>query len=171
MKQLAILRHAKSSWDDAELADFDRPLTDRGWKAARRMGRELKQRGASFDMVLASPAVRVRETIEGAQEKLKLEAAICFERDIYLASDETLLEMVRGLPESVHAPLLVGHNPGLQQLVLALTRDDPKGLRARVEEKLPTAAFVRIALPVEQWSDVEPATGTIADLIVPRELD
>jgi phosphohistidine phosphatase len=171
VKRLAILRHAKSSWDDAQLADGDRPLNERGWKAARRMGRELKQRAASFDMVLASPAARVTETIEGVQEELKLEAAICFERDIYLASHETLLEMVRGLPESVHAPLLVGHNPGLQQLIVALTRDDPKGLRAKVEQKLPTAAFVRIDLPVEQWSNVEPATGTIAELIVPKELD
>ena len=160
MKRLAILRHAKSSSDDQQFADFDRPLNERGWKAARRVGRELKKRGIDFDLVLASPAVRVRETLQGGG----MEAEIRFEPYMYLASEQQLFEFVRYLPETVHAPLLVGHNPGLQQLVVALTRDD------RVERKLPTAAFVRIELAADKWSDVEPGSGTIADLIFPKEL-
>jgi len=171
MKSLAILRHAKSSWDEPQTADFDRPLNDRGLKAARRMGRELKKRGVEFDLVLASTAVRVRETLEGVQEKLGSDATICFERDIYLASEEALVEIVRGIPETAHAPLLVGHNPGLQQLIVALTRDDSNGLRKRVEAKLATAALVRIELPAEKWSEVEPGSGIIVELIVPKELD
>ena len=171
MKRLAILRHAKSSWDEPQVADFDRPLNERGQKAARRIGRELTKRGATFDMVLASPATRVRETLEAVQKEFEPDAAICFERDIYLADEGTLLEMVRGIPETVQAPLLIGHNPGLQELVLALTRDDSNGLRKRVEAKLATAALVRIELPAEKWSEVEPGSGIIVELIVPKELD
>jgi phosphohistidine phosphatase len=109
--------------------------------------------------------------LEYVQKEFESDAAICFERDIYLADEATLLDMVRGIPETVQAPLLIGHNPGLQELVIALTRDDPKGLRKRVEAKFPTAAFVSIDLPAEKWSEVQPGGGTIAELIVPKELD
>ena len=168
MKRLSLLRHAKSDWGDADLDDFDRPLNDRGWKAARRMGRELKDRGIEFDLVIASPAARVRETLDGLTEKLKLNVEIHFEPRIYLASEETLIEIVRGLRESVHAPLLVGHNPGLQQLVLRLTRG---GKRDHVAQKFPTAALARIALPARKWADVAPASGEIDELILAKELD
>jgi len=169
VKRLAILRHAKSDWGDAKLDDFDRPLNDRGWKAARRVGRELRDRGIEFDLVIASPAARVRETLDGLTEKLKPNVEIRFEPRMYLASEETLLEIVRELPEKVHAPLLVGHNPALQQLVLDLTRAG--GDRNKVAHKFPTAAFVRIELPAERWPDVVQGSGKIAALILPRELD
>jgi phosphohistidine phosphatase len=169
MKQLTILRHAKSDWGDAKLDDFDRPLNDRGWRAARRMGRELNDRGIEFDLVIASPAARVRETIDGLTEKLKPNVEIRFEPRMYLATEETLLEIVRALPESAQAPLLVGHNPGLHQLVLDLTRDGHR--RKDVAHKFPTAALARIELPVNRWSDAAPGSGKIAALILPKELD
>jgi phosphohistidine phosphatase len=169
VKRLAILRHAKSDWGDAKLGDFDRPLNDRGWKAARRMGRELKQRGIEFDRVIASPAARVRETLDGVSEKLKANVEIRFEPRMYLASEEDLFEVVRDLPESVHSPLLVGHNPGLHQLVLDLTRDGAD--RNRVAHKFPTAALACIELPAERWRDVAQGSGKLAALILPRELD
>ena len=99
MKRLTVLRHAKSSWDDPALDDFNRPLNERGWKAARRIGRELKQRGMQFDLVLASTAARVRETVDGVQEKYDFEAPIRFEPKIYMASVEELMELVRALPD------------------------------------------------------------------------
>jgi phosphohistidine phosphatase len=169
LKRLSILRHAKSDWGDAELDDFDRPLNDRGWKAARRMGRELKGCGITFDVVIASPAARVRETLDGMTEKLKLNVEIHFEPQMYLATEETLIQIVRGLPASVDAPLLVGHNPGLQQLVLRLTRRG--GKRDHVAQKFPTAALARIALPARRWADVAPASGEIDELILPKERD
>jgi phosphohistidine phosphatase len=169
LKRLSILRHAKSDWGDAKLDDFDRPLNDRGWKAARRMGRELKDRGIEFDIVIASPAARVRETLGGLTERLKLNFEIRFEPRMYLATEETLLEIVRDLPESVHAPLLVGHNPGLQLLVLRLTRGG--GKRDHVAHKFPTAALARIALPAPKWADVAPASSEIDELILQRELN
>lgn len=171
MKRLTILRHAKSDWGDSKLEDFDRPLNDRGWKAAKRMGRELEQRHIRFDFVIASPAARVRETIDGLREKLKLNVEIRFEPRMYGASDEALLQIVRALPEKTHAPLLVGHNPGLERLAVELTHDDSRGLRDRVSDKFPTAALARIELSAHRWADVEPGSGTIAELIFPKDLD
>lgn len=171
MKRLAILRHAKSSWDDPGLDDFNRPLNERGWKAARRMGRELKHRGLRFDLVLSSTAARTRETIDGIQEKYEFDAPIMFEPQLYLASSADLLQIVRGLDEMVKAPLIVGHNPGLERLVTGLTRDDDEGLRRRVAGKFPTGALAVLELPARHWADIEPGGGEIVELILPKELD
>src|SRR5881628_778778 len=121
MKRLSILRHAKSSWDQPNLNDFDRPLNGRGWKAARRMGLELKRRQITFDLVLASMAARVRETLDGLREVFEIKGPIRFDPGIYHASEAALLSLVRELPETVKTPLLIGHNPGLHQLILELT--------------------------------------------------
>jgi phosphohistidine phosphatase len=171
MKRLAVLRHAKSSWDEPGLDDFNRPLNERGWKSARRMGRELKRRGVRFDLVLASTAARVRETIDGLAEKYDFEAPIRFEQKIYLASTQTLISLIRELPESVQAPLLVGHNPGLERLLVELTHDDEQGQRGRIEGKYPTGAFAVIELPSASWGKIEPGSGEIVELILPKELD
>ena len=171
MKRLALLRHAKSSWDDPSLDDFNRPLNERGWKAARRLGRELADREMRFDLVLASTAARVRETIDGVQKKYDFAAPIRFEPGIYEASDATLLSLVRALPEDIEAPLLIGHNPGLERLLTELTHDDERGLRRRVLGKYPTAALAVIELPAEKWANVQPGSGTIVELILPKELD
>lgn len=171
MKRLTLLRHAKSSWDDPGLDDFNRPLNARGWKAARRMGRELKHRGMRFDFVLASTAARVRETIDGLQEKFDFDAPIRFEPQIYGASAGALLSLVQALPESTRAPLLVGHNPGLEQLLALLARDDDGRLHQRVAGKYPTGALAVVELPAHDWTKVEPGSGRIVELILPKELD
>ena len=171
MMRLAVLRHAKSSWGEPGLDDFDRPLNERGWKAARRLGRELKHRRMRFDLVLASPAARVRETIDGLQEKFDFDAPIRFEQQIYAATEGTLLEIVRRLPDTVSSPLCVGHNPGLERLILGLARDDERGLRGRIAAKFPTAALAVIEFAVKRWSDVEPGSGEVAELILAKELD
>ena len=171
MKRLSLLRHAKSSWDDAKLDDFNRPLNDGGWKAAHRMGRELEHRRIHFDLVLASTAARVRETIDGLQKHFDFAAPIRFEPQIYLADEATLLALIDALPDEVNAPLLVGHNPGLERLLARISRDDPKGLRARVAGKFPTGAFAAVELPVKIWADAAPGSGVIVELILPKELD
>ncbi len=171
MKRLFVLRHAKSSWDDPALEDFNRPLNDRGWKAARRIGRELNHRDLRFDLVIASMAARVRETIDGLRDKLDLNVEIRFEPRMYLADEQTLLSLVRALPEKVHAPLLVGHNPGLERLLVELTHDDGDGLRNRIATRYPTGAFAGVELPADRWTDVTPGDGEIVELILPKELD
>ena len=171
MRRLAILRHAKSSWDDSSLDDFSRPLNERGIKAARRVGRELKKRKVRFDHVLASPAVRVRETLDRVADGYGKRFAIEFEDRIYLASLRTLLEIVRELPDKADASLLVGHNPGFEHLVAALAADDDRGYRDKILGKYPTGALAVIELPASSWRDVAEGSGKIVDLILPRELD
>lgn len=170
MKRLIILRHAKSSWDDSSLSDFDRPLNERGIKAARRMGVEVKNRSMGFDQVLASPAVRVRETLdrvaEGSGDRFDVE----FDERIYMASADALLDIVRGILDDSKAPLLVGHNPGLEQMLARLTSDDVRGLRDKVLGKYPTGALAVVELPAEHWREVEEGSGEIVELILPREL-
>lgn len=170
MKRLTILRHAKSSLGDANLDDFNRSLNEVGWKAARRMGLELKRRGIRFDYCIASSAARVRETLDGLVEGLgQPDFEMRFEPMIYEATVATLLDIVRGLPPNVKAPLLVGHNPGLQGLIVQLAQDirpsDP------VAHEFPTAGLAQIDLPLEHWSAIQPGRGEIAGLIYPKELD
>ena len=171
MKRLAILRHAKSSWDDPALDDFNRPLNERGWKAARRVGRELKKRGMTFDLVLSSTAARTRETIDGIQHHYDFKAPIGFEPQLYLATEQALLQRIRALDEKVESALIVGHNPGLEMLITELTKDDRKGLRQRIAGKFPTGALAIIEMPAKRWADVAAGSGEIVELILPKELD
>lgn len=171
MKRVALLRHAKSSWGDAGLADFDRPLNDRGWKTARRVGRELRQRHMHFDLCIASTAARVRETLDGLWEGYgQPDLEIRFEPRIYEASLSTLLDVVRSLPESLSTALMVGHNPGLHQLVLELSGEDPSGFRDRAESRFPTAALAVIELHADHWPNAKPGSGEIVELMFPKDL-
>jgi phosphohistidine phosphatase len=171
MTILAIMRHAKSDWDQPGLADFDRPLNKRGREAAERVGRELRNRRVRFDRLIASPAVRVRETLERLEHGYGKELEVDFEPRVYEASLATLFDLVRAVPASIHAPLLIGHNPTLHQLVLALTSPDDSGLREKLTENFPTAALALISFPAGRWDEVSQASGTVLELILPRELD
>lgn len=170
MRKLTLLRHGKSSWDAQGLNDFDRPLNQRGREAARLVGRELRRRKMRFDLVLASPAIRVRETLEELADGFGSALDIRFEPRIYLADPDTLLDLVRSLPDEIESPLLVGHNPGLHELALQLSADDDQGLRSRIVGKYPTGALAGIELPPTHWSEAGEEPGTISTLILPRDL-
>lgn len=170
MKNLTLLRHAKSGWDDPVSRDFDRPLNPRGRRAARRIGVEMKSEGLAFDLVLASPARRVTETLDEVAAGYGPLPARYDER-LYLAAAGTLLDIVRTAPESAERLLLVGHNPGLEELALRLSRRDGAGLRGEVEVKYPTGTVAEIVLPAERWAEVREGTGEIVRFIRPRDLD
>ena len=166
MKTLYVLRHAKSDWGDESLRDFDRPLNERGRKAAKAMGRELRERGITPDLVLASPAVRAMQTLERVGFGRAFE--VVEERRIYNAELEILVDLVRGAPADSERLMVVGHNPGLQRLVLALSADGE--LRDEAAEKSPTAALAEIRFDVRDWADVAPGTGELTQLLRPRDL-
>ena len=170
MKQLAILRHAKSDWGNPGLTDFDRPLNKRGRKAAKKIGRELKGRGLAFDQIVSSPAQRAKETVERFRIGYEQDCSVRFDPTIYLASTGTLLGLVNGLPDDAGTVMIVGHNPGFHDIVLRLTRENGDGLREKVGANFPTGAFALIDFPADKWADVEPATGEIRQVIFPREL-
>src|SRR5258706_1241122 len=128
MKRLLVLRHAKAERDSATGRDFDRPLAERGWKDAADVGRVIRERGLCPDAIIASPAKRVVETLSAlAQGYGSLQPD--YDQRIYNASPETLLDVIRQADDSAQTLLLVGHNPGLQLLLLDLTRGDDRGLR------------------------------------------
>lgn len=169
MKTLTLLRHAKSSWNDPIARDFDRPLNSRGRRAAKTIGREMRAQGLTFDRIIASPAVRVMETLADVADGYGRPLDAEFDRRIYLATAEALLELVQKTDDGAAALLIVGHNPGLESLALLLGQKSP--LRAEIELKYPTATLCEISLPVENWSQVAEGVGTIARFIRPRDLD
>lgn len=167
MKTLTLLRHAKSGWDDPSLADFDRPLNARGREAARAMGRAVRALGLAWDRVLASPAARVTETIDGLAENYGPLAPLYDER-IYLATPDTLLGIVRETPDAHASLLIVGHNPGMERLALLLSRGG--ALHDEVALKYPTGALAEIAFEVGSWCDVAENGGTLRRFLRPRDL-
>jgi phosphohistidine phosphatase len=168
VKRLTILRHAKSSWDDP-VADFDRPLNARGRKAAVMVGEEMRRRGAKFDCVLASPARRVRETLDRVTEGYGELLDVHFDERIYLASEDHLLELVHRITDDVESAMIVGHNPGLHRLTLLLTRDEGD-LRHQIADKYPTGAAATVEFEADRWREVEPGNGKLSALILPRDL-
>lgn len=171
MKRLTLLRHAKSGDDHAVARDFDRPLNAKGRRAARAIGRHMRDAALHFDIVLASPAARVVETLQEVEAGYGGGLSPQWERRIYLATPHELLEVVHGAPESAESLLVVGHNPGLERLVLMLVPERGAGVRGEVEAKYPTASLTEITFPVDHWADVHEGGGDLVRFVRPRDLD
>jgi phosphohistidine phosphatase len=163
-----LLRHAKSSWDDPELTDRDRPLAPRGRRATRRITNWARTHDVRPQLVVASSAARARETVEGVLPGLG-EPEIWVEDALYGAGTDSLLERVRALPDEAEEAMLVGHNPGLADLLLLLA--EPSVLRERAATKMPTGALATLEAHVERWVDVEPGGAQLVSFVVPRELE
>ncbi len=172
MKTLGLFRHAKSDWQDPRARDFDRPLNARGRKGAAIMGKHVRDHGVRWERMLSSPAIRCAETIEIACQAADQPVAVQWDRRIYLASSVTLADLLReqaGDPASI---LMVGHNPGLEDLIFDLVPDDGSSpLRDVVEEKFPTASFAVLELDIEKWADLKDKCGKLVHLTRPRDLD
>lgn len=162
MRKLFLLRHAKSSWKDASLADFERPLNDRGKKAAEAMGKYMASQQIDFDLVICSPAVRARETVRLLLKAARRTVPTRFEQRIYEADTARLLEIITEIEDEVKAPLMVGHNPGFENLLGVLTG---------VEEHMPTAALAGITFELKKWDKVTPGGGTLEMFTKARELE
>jgi phosphohistidine phosphatase len=172
MKTLTLLRHAKSGWNDPVARDFDRPLNAKGRRAAQRVGAYLHEQNLCFDHVVASPAVRVVETLEKVADGAGKAINPAWDKRIYLASAVSLLDVIQEGDDRYDNLLLAGHNPGLEDLVLMLVPDDEgDAAREQVEEKFPTGSIAQISFPVDHWEDVRPNSGTLARFIRPRDLD
>ena len=168
MKTLGLLRHAKSDWDDAGLRDFDRGLNDRGRRGAALIGRHIAEQGIVWDRVIASPAERVKRTLEASG----LPLAPHFDERAYLADAATLMELLRDVGGDPASVLLVGHNPGLHELLFRLVDPDRETqLFARAAEKFPTASFAVLELAIDTWAQIAPGCGTLAHFARPRDLD
>lgn len=169
MKTLTLLRHAKSGWDDPVARDFDRPLNPKGQRAAAMVGRHMKALGLAFDHVVASPAARVVETLDHLVQGYGSELAPAWDKRIYLASPATLIDVVHDLPAGAGHVLLVGHNPGLEELVLQLAQSG--ALRDQVAIKFPTATLAEMTFEVKGWREVRAGNATLTRFVRPRDLD
>ncbi|MER9844038.1 histidine phosphatase family protein [Mesorhizobium australicum] len=160
MKQLLLLRHAKSSWDDPDLDDFDRPLAERGLKAARLIGRELAARDWLPDQVLVSPALRTRDTWRLVAAELPVHPRVAFAEALYDAAAADILSQLRKADPSSGCLLVLGHNPGLEELAKRLAGSGSEAnARKRLEKKFPTAALARFVLE-DDWSGLSAARLT-----------
>lgn len=160
MKWLYLLRHAKSSWDDPTLSDFDRPLNGRGRKAAPFMGKLIAEREIRPEIILSSPAVRARQTAELFKDAAGLKSPLRFEKQIYEAGLSDLRAVVSELEVEFASALLVGHQPGTGDLIRFLTGESPE---------VPTACFAAISLNVENWQDIRNGSGKLDLILRPKE--
>lgn len=172
MLTLTLFRHAKSSWDDEAIDDFERPLAPRGMEAAPRMGQELTTRGPAIECILCSPAKRARQTLDLALPVLPTpKPAVHFEDALYHGLPETLLKTLKaGSGEAQHV-VLIGHNPGLELLATHLIGEGPADAIAALTAKYPTAGLVQIQFDVRSWDDLEIGSGKLIYFLTPRSLD
>lgn len=172
MKTLALFRHAKSDWSDPRLGDFDRPLAPRGIKAAPRMARAMKGLGLAPDLVLCSEALRTRQTWDLAAPEIGAAARLVVRRALYLAAPGELLEAVRGVEPETETLMLIGHNPGMENLAAALAGpdSDPAAVQ-RMGRKFPTAALAVLTFEIAAWRNAAPGTGRLTHFLQPRDLD
>ncbi|WHO39744.1 histidine phosphatase family protein [Sphingobium sp. AP49] len=172
MKRLTLLRHAKSDWDDPVSRDFDRPLNHRGEKAALLMGQFAQARKMRFDMLVASPAIRVVQTLETFFAGYGSTLDARWDRRIYLASSPTLFDVIRDIPDTTASILMAGHNPGFEELILDLVPDDGASpLREDVEVKFPTASIAVMDLEIDSWTDAQANCASLVSFTRPRDLD
>ena len=172
MKTLTLLRHAKSGWDDMSLRDFDRPLNAKGQRAAQVVGRNLRTMALTFDRIVASPAVRVVETLAHVERGYGTPLSPDWDRRLYLASVASLIDVIQEQADDVARLLIVGHNPGLEDLVLALVPQSTANPRRNdVEEKFPTASVAVLTFNIDRWADVANGQGTLSQFVRPRDLD
>jgi phosphohistidine phosphatase len=166
MKELFVLRHGKAAYLDPQLDDFDRPLTLIGRQTVTILSEKIKDSKICPELVICSPARRTRETLDGLIKALPSFVKIVYEDEIYLASPQFILNKLNSLDDKFRSVLLVGHNPGLEQTLVQLAKDDP--LLKHVTP-LPTACFIQLDLMIERWGNLKNQCAHIKNYFLPNE--
>jgi phosphohistidine phosphatase len=166
MKQLYIVRHAKSSWDDLELTDFERPLNERGKRDAPEMGKRLKEKGTHPDLMLSSPAKRALSTAKKIAKALEYEKGkIETDQRLYHAGEGVILSIIQEVSNEKNILMVFGHNPGLTDFVNAMN-DDKAGI-----DNIPTCGVVAFSLDIDNWSQLRPGVGRMMFFDYPKNKD
>ena len=170
MKTVTLFRHAKSGEkDNPRIDDFDRPLSDRGLKAAPKMGVAMRDRHLRPNLILCSPSVRTRQTLTLASaEAWDRSPKVRYDERLYEASAQNIFEVLKEVPDKVDHVMIVGHNPGLQDLTVMLAVSGRE--RLQLKDKLPTAAVVTLEFDEDLWKDLQPATGHVVLHMSPKML-
>jgi phosphohistidine phosphatase len=167
MKRLFLLRHAKSSWDDSDLDDHDRPLAPRGRRAVALIAEHMRRERITPALVLCSSARRTRETLDGITAALGEATSVQVERELYAASERRLLERLRAVDDEFESLMLIGHNPGVERLTLSLAGSGKKV--ADVRRKFPTAALATLEF-AGRWSELRPGSAKLTGFVTPKQL-
>lgn len=174
MRRLLLLRHAKSSWDQAPLDDISRPLAPRGRTAAPMMGRHIRGRGLLPDLVLCSTAERARQTLELViaewDQAADDGAKVAMRASLYLATVGDLMGVLKRLDDDVQSVMIIGHNPGMAVLAERLAATGNAKDMKRLAKKYPTAALAVIDLDIARWKDVAPGSGSLQSFVRPKDL-
>jgi phosphohistidine phosphatase len=168
-RRLILFRHAKSDWPEG-VADHERPLADRGRKAAPLMGAWLERHGFPVDLVLVSTARRAQETWMLASRAMKNPPPARNSREIYEASCERLVDVIHGIDGDVRTLMIVGHNPGLQDLACRPMKDASGEASDRLRQKFPTAAIAMLSFDIDNWRDIAAATGSLDRFVTPKSV-
>ena len=167
MRTVILLRRGKSSWSDSTLADIDRPLAPRGERASRRIAKYIRRKRIR-PTLSSAPSLRTRQTLEAIEPSLGKDCSVELVPQLYAASERELLERLHALPESVSSVMLIGHNPGLQNLALVLaSRGADLPL---LEAKFPTGVLATLVVHSESWAALSPGDAELVDYVVPRQL-
>jgi phosphohistidine phosphatase len=170
MRRLMLLRHAKSDWTAPGARDHERPLTTRGRESAPKMGAYMARHALVPDLVIASTAARVVETLSLLLPAFAKAPKVVTDKRIYEAEADALLGVIKETPRTAHSLLLVGHNPGIAELASLLMASGDAEARQRLIEKFPTAALAVIDFALDDWAKLHPKAGRLDRFVVPRTL-
>lgn len=163
MKELILIRHAKSSWSNPLLDDFERPLNKRGEKNAPFMAKVLKQKGLTPDLIISSPSIRTKQTLDYFIQEFDYKGEIIFEESIYEAPFENLLKVIKNIDDKYKTIFLFGHNPGLNDLVDFLI--------GNFEENIPTSGVLKLNFDIKKWGNLKEKIGILDFFIYPKMFD
>lgn len=169
-RSLALMRHAKSAWDLGIENDHLRPLNERGRRAVPVIGHYLTEVAFTPDLVLCSTATRARETLDRLLRDFGDVPEIRDEQALYLATREDLLDRLRRLGKRWRRVLVIGHNPGLQDLAAALTAEADRTTSGRIADKFPTAALALLDCALESWAELSPGAVRAVRYVTPKQL-
>jgi len=171
VKNILLLRHAKSAWSQPGLTDHERPLNKRGERAAETMAEHMVHNAPRPDLILCSTALRTRQTLAPLIRRLTAPTPpIALEKGLYLASQAALLVRLRAVPDAARTVLLIGHNEGIGELAGTLAgTGDPAALE-RLRDKFPTGALATFEIPDGQWRDLAPGAADLLAFVRPRDL-
>jgi phosphohistidine phosphatase len=166
-----LLRHAKSSWSNPDLEDFDRPLAPRGERACEVMAEYFRLADIHPGLVVCSAALRTRQTLERVRPGLGESPVVRHYRGLYHAGPQAMLNRLRRTPDDVRRVMLIGHNPGMQTLALRLAGGGAEEDLQRLSENLPTGALAMLVHHGHSWEDLEEGTCELHSVVAPRDLD
>ena len=169
MKTIFLLRHAKSSWDNSQLEDFDRPLSTRGEKSSIKIGKYIKNKNIIPDIVYCSSAKRAKKTWELINKVIKKKNNIFFKKDLYMADSETFMSTIKKTKNSNKSIMIVSHNPGIESFCLELSKENNEYIND-IKTKYPTGSLAILKVNLKKWSEIRYESGIIYEFIKPRKL-